>query len=128
MLIYQKCSWKLCFIPYSFPSLITFHVPLHSHFPFLCHFLPFLCFVFSTLLKKQKNNIIYYSREDSCKLALTSSLSLPCHNGVSKDKLLQPTNKTKQKGKQIWLLYILLPTLFSNMNKEHVMIKKTYHE
>jgi hypothetical protein len=57
----------------------------------------FAWFFFIVLLKKQKNNKIYCSREDSCKLAPTFSLSFPCHNGVSKDKLLQLANRTKQK-------------------------------
>jgi len=34
--------------------------------------------------------------QDCCKFAPTSSLLSPCHNGVSKDKILQPSNKIKQ--------------------------------
>jgi hypothetical protein len=56
-----------------------------------------LFFFFFPLLKKQKSSRIYCSREDSWKLAPTSSMSLSCHKGVSKDKLLQPVNITKQK-------------------------------
>jgi hypothetical protein len=56
------------------------------------------CFVLFWLCSRSKRAVGFIAqREESWKLASTSSLSLSCHNGVSKDKLLQPVNRTKQK-------------------------------
>lgn len=113
VLVRKLCWWQLCCCLYKEPVCNCFgnsiscrlKLPHHQQVMLIpwcaklgCQMLNRnLPNLFFPLLKKQKSSRIYCSREDSWKLVPTSSLSLSCHNGVSKDKLLQPVNITEQK-------------------------------
>jgi len=91
MLTYQNPSQEFCFV-LSFPPLLTFFIPLHLNIaPLLPLSISLFALLFFVMLKKVTKSIV----QDCCKFAPISSLLSPCHSGVSKDKFLQPSNKTK---------------------------------
>ncbi len=95
-LVFSCNSPLVCSRFITFPSLFTFHVPLHSHLPTHYHFQLLFLLYFSLLCSINKRETKSIA-QDCCKLPLTSSLLLPCHNKASRDELLQTSSKTKQK-------------------------------